>query len=141
MNIKLKEFVRVFQNNSLLHGIERVTLLQKVIAASIAYSAPCYSAKLGDKVSIYRQEVLTPAIKLITEINELFIINTDNVLEDVKLVWEGRFETINSPIYSPKILHFHKSLYEGQPDLSNKYNYWVRLLAPVVEAYYPVKEF
>lgn len=134
--IQINEFLNSFQHDSLLQGVERVTLLQKVVAGSIAYAAPCYVGMPGEMGTYYRNGVLTPAVQIITAINERFIINTDAVLEDVKAVWEGRYEALNLPKYSPKIDTFHKSLVLGNTDLSNKYDYWSSVLTPVLSTYY-----
>lgn len=140
-NLKIKEFIRSFQNNSLLHGVERVTLLQKVTAAAIAYKAPCFNGMPGELGSYFRNSVLSPAISIVTDVNENFIINTDDVLKDVKLIWEGRYEMLNSPVNSTKIASFHNSLIMGQLDISDKYEYWIRQMLPMLNKYFTASEF
>lgn len=134
--IKVKEFIRNFQNNSLLQGVERVVLLQKVVAGAIAYAAPCFNGSIGEMGTHYRNTVLSSSISVITDVNELFIVNTDAIMHDVKLLWEGRYECLNFPEHSTKTEQFHNSLSEGTTDISNKYNYWVRQLTPVVTSYF-----
>lgn len=136
MSIILREFLRDFQKNCLLNGIERVTLLQKVVAGGAAYAAPCYLGSVGESGMYYRNGVLTPAVKYLTEINEMFIINTDAVMADTKLLWEGRYLCLNSPVVNKNLEHFHRSLMNGDIDLTDKYNYWVAKLVPIAEAYF-----
>ena len=121
----MHEFINNYQSKSDLVGVERSLLLQKVISAGVAYSCPVVQGSMDDVNNLYRQMCLPNAIKIVSKVNEQMLVNVDEVLADIQLLWCGRYEQVNSPLSSTKVSDFHKSLTTFATDISVQYEYWV----------------
>lgn len=119
------EITHAFSNNCLQTGKERTMLLEKVLAAAIAYTTPCMAGDMSEMSGHYRTLCKENASRVISSVNEVILINTHNVLENVKKLWCGRYEMINSPIECKAIEEFHASLKQVGCDLDTPYQYWI----------------
>lgn len=119
------EIIHNYRKDCLLQGPQRIKLLQKVVAASAAYSSPCPVGSMTDVNGFYMEMCRHNAIKIVSAINEHILINTDEVMADVELLWKGRFELINSPQDCKAFEKFHGSLSSYGEEVSSSYEYWV----------------
>ena len=119
------EIIHNYRKDCLLQGPQRVKLLQKVVAAAAAYSSPCPVGSMSDINGFYTEMCRFNAIKIISAVNEHILINTDEVLADVELLWKGRFEMINSPQGCKAFEKFHNGLSSYGEEVTTSYEYWV----------------
>jgi hypothetical protein len=123
-NSNMREILHSFQVNSGLVGPNRSTVLEKCLAASIAYSAPCFAGEVGGDMGFYRTLVQGPAMKLISSVNEICLVRTDQVLADVQRLWLARYHAINNPRVGPSTDAFYTDLKAGD-GLTSHYELWV----------------
>lgn len=131
----ISEFIFNYTEKCTLNGGERVHLLQKTIASALAYAAPVYNGDISDSTKYYHEAVLPQSLKFISEFNERFVLDCDCVLHDVRLLWEGRYNTLNDFVYVPNFEQFHRSL-NISSDISSKHEYWMRELMPYVHKHF-----
>lgn len=130
----ISKFIHEFTEHCTLNGGERSLLLQKVVASAIAYAVPVVIATPGEISDSYHKLVLPTAIKFISEINEHYILNTDLVLSDTKLLWDGRYLLLNDTQYVDNFELFNRSL-NVNIDLNTKHKYWTDRLVSIVIGY------
>lgn len=133
--MSINRFIRAYTEQCNYNGGERIHLLQKAIASAVAYSAPMFVGEPGEVDQYYRNGVVEGAIKFISEFNESFILNTDLVLADVRLLWEGRYMTLNDYTYVDSFEKFHRSLCVPS-DITTTHEYWTGKLMQVVAPYF-----
>lgn len=122
----MRELLRNFQNSCIAVGPDRQILLRKLVSAGIAYAVPVPCGE-GEQYRIaYEKVALAPAMKVISEVNEVMLIgNTDEVLSDVRNLWEARYKILNMPIVANKIYDHVEILRAPANDLVETYNHWV----------------
>ena len=123
----MRELLRNFQNNCIAVGPDRSVLLRKLVGAGIAYAVGVPCGSVDEARIAYEKLVLAPAMKVISEVNEIMVIgNTDEVLHDVRTLWEARYMLVNSPLAAVKLYDHVELLRAPANDLIETYNYWVR---------------
>lgn len=80
---------------------------------------------MSDINGFYMELCRMNAIKIVSEVNEHILMNTDEVLADVELIWKGRFELINSPQGCKAFEKFHGSMSQYGEEVASHYEYWV----------------
>ena len=120
------EVIHNYRKNCLLQGPQRIKLLQKVVAAAAAYSSPCPVNSMSDINGFYMEMCRHNAVKIVSAINEEILMNTDEVLADVELLWKGRYELINSPLGCNAFEKFHSSMSSYGEEVTSHYDYWVQ---------------
>lgn len=123
--ITMFEVIHNYRKNCLLQGPQRVKLLQKVVAAAAAYSSPCPVGSMSDVNGFYMELCRHNAIRIVSAVNEHILVNTDEVMADVELLWKGRFELINSPQGCTAFTKFHESMSTYGEEVASHYEYWV----------------
>lgn len=123
----MRELLRNFQSNCIAIGPDRNVLLRKLVAAGIAYAVPVPCGE-GDQYRVaYEKMAMIPAMKVISEVNEVMLLgNTDEVLNDVRTLWETRYKILNTPLVTDKIYDHMELLRPPANDLVETYNHWVR---------------
>lgn len=123
----MRELLRNFQNNCIAVGPDRNVLLRKLVAAGIAYAVPVPCGEGDQHRLAYEKVAMIPAMKVISEVNETMLLgNTDEVLSDVRQLWEARYKVLNTPIAANKIYDHVEILRAPANDLVETYNHWVR---------------
>jgi len=119
------EIITNFQTKSGLVGPSRTKVLQKVLAASIAYTAPCFAGDVKEGTSFYNSMVMGTALTIVSEVNERCLVNTDEVMEDVRTLWMGRYNAINNPIHNENLERFQASLSTIGDGMMPHYELWL----------------
>lgn len=125
--------LRTFQSESILTGKERCLCLQKVVAAAIAYAAPCFNGDMSSAPDYYRTSVQRNGVNLISAINERFIINIDETFNDARALWFGRYALLNLPTDNRNVQAFHDSLKSNGADVKGEYERWVNQFITAVK--------
>lgn len=122
----MRELLRNFQNSCIAVGPDRKVLLRKLVSAGIAYAVPVPCGE-GDQYRMaYEKVAMIPAMKVISEVNEIMVLgNTDEVLADVRALWEERYKILNTPIVAKKLYDHVEILRAPANDLVETYNHWV----------------
>lgn len=123
--IGMRELLHKFQTKSGLVGPNRSQVLEKCLAASLAYTAPCFAGEVNEGMAFYRNLVQGTAMRLISQVNEICIISTDRVLADVERLWMHRYEAINNPIECQHARRFFAEM-EGGENVTGHYELWIR---------------
>lgn len=122
----MRELLRNFQNSCIAVGPDRKVLLRKLVAAGIAYAVPVPCGEGSEYRMAYEKVAMVPAMKVISEVNEVMVLgNTDEVLADVRELWEARYKVLNTPIVANKIYDHVELLRAPANDLIETYNHWV----------------
>lgn len=122
----MRELLRNFQNSCIAVGPDRQILLRKLVSAGIAYAVPVPCGEGEQYRMAYEKVALVPAMKVISEVNEVMLLgNTDEVLSDVRNLWEARYKILNMPIVANKIYDHVEILRAPANDLVETYNHWV----------------
>lgn len=129
----IREIVYNFQSHSGLVGPIRTEVLEKCLAAAIAYSAPCFMSEMSQGLAYYRSTVQGVAMTLISQVNELLIVRADKVLSDVELLWLARYAAINDPLECVAGRRFYSEMASGD-DITSHYELWVRKFQAVMAA-------
>lgn len=93
----MKHLIQEFQRDTVATSINRNLLLERLVAINIAYAAPVPVGELSEGDSYYSNIVIRKAMKVISEVNETIIINTDGALALTRKFWEMRYVVLNSP--------------------------------------------
>lgn len=129
----MREIIRSFQAQCQLTGLERARLLQKLVSASIAYASPCPIGQPSDGLEFYRTVCLPAALHVISDVNELTVIDTQQALTDTNTLYLARFMTLNSPSIDTGKCKFAEGMTNTGFDYSIHYNYWItKFLTAVV---------
>ena len=130
----MREILASYQTNCLLTGLERTRLLQKVISAAVAYSTPCVNGSVDDGLGFYRNLALPIALKVVSEVNERVMLDTQQALTDVQELYLDRYNVLNTPLVPVGKCAFACSLTDSGFDYTQHYNYWApKFLRAVVE--------
>lgn len=129
------EILSNYQNNPNINPAIRTKTLQKLIAAAVAYSAPCPEGSLSDMVPYYNELCKENAYKVVSRVNETILVNSDEVLADIEKVWKGRYELVNSPLACNAIEEFHKEMETFGSDVTSHYNQYVESFLRAVSTY------
>lgn len=130
----MREILASFQTNCLLTGLERARLLQKVVSAACAYATPCVNGAEEDGQGFYRNLALPIALKVISEVNERVMIDTQQALTDTQELYMDRYLVLNTPQVPVGKCAFACSLTDSGFDYTQHYNYWApKFLAAVVQ--------
>jgi hypothetical protein len=122
---KMRELLRNFQSRCTVIGPDRNLVLTKLLSAGIAYATQVPYGELEDMRISYEKCVINPAIKVISEVNEVLVINTEEVLKEVKCLWEARYKVLNTPIATTDVYDHLAVLRSATRDFVEVYNYWV----------------
>lgn len=120
----MRQILRAFQNRTVVTLQDRQELVQYLTAAGIAYSCPVPQGPADNALAEYRRTVMPAAMKVISAVNECFVVNTDWVLNLVRDQWVARYNILNSPIR----FSFEPHLQPSSPfkeALIQEYNNWV----------------
>lgn len=120
----MRQILRAFQNRTVVTLQDRQELVQYLTAAGIAYSCPVPQGPADAALAEYRRTVMPVAMKVISAVNECFVVNTDWVLNLVRDQWVARYNILNSPIR----FSFEPHLEPSSPfkeALIQEYNNWV----------------
>lgn len=120
----MRQILRAFQNRTVVTLQDRQELVQYLTAAGIAYSCPVPQGPADAALAEYRRTVMPAAMKVISAVNECFVVNTDWVLNLVRDQWVARYNILNSPIR----FSFEPHLKPSSPfkeALIQEYNNWV----------------
>lgn len=131
----MREILASYQTNCLLTGLERTRLLQKVVSAACAYAAPCVPGSEADGLGFYRNLTLPIALKVISEVNERVLLDTQQALSDVQELYLDRYLVLNTPKVPVCKCAFQASLTESGFDYTQHYNYWAPKFHVAVLAY------
>ncbi len=120
----MRQILRAFQNRTVVTLQDRQELVQYLTAAGIAYGCPVPQGPADAALAEYRRTVMPVAMKVISAVNECFVVNTDWVLNLVRDQWVARYNILNSPIR----FSFEPHLEPSSPfkeALIQEYNNWV----------------
>ena len=138
VNYNLREVIRQFQRDCAVTGNSRQIVLQKAVAAAIAYSLPVYVGTVDEAGSYYRGPNYDKAITLTSFVNEMAVINTTEVLKYIEVLWTNRYLTLNTPSINLIRNDFYLNL-NDPVNLITLYNYWSeRFLTAIVNDNGPV---
>lgn len=131
----MRDILAAYQTNCLLTGLERTRLLQKVISAACAYAAPCVPGAESDALGFYRNLALPIALKVISEVNERILLDTQQALTDTQELYLDRYLVLNTPRVPTGKCAFQAGLTESGFDYTQNYNYWAPKFQLAVLAY------
>lgn len=120
----MRQILRAFQNKTTVTLKDRTELIQYLVAAGVAYSCPVTQGPVNAGLAEYRATVMPAAMKIISEVNEVFIVNTEWVLNTVRDQWVARYNILNSPIRFSFEPHLNPSS-PFKEALIHEYNNWV----------------
>lgn len=120
----MRQILRAFQNRTVVTLQDRQELVQYLTAAGIAYSCPVPQGPADAALAEYRSTVMPVAMKVISAVNECFVVNTDWVLNLVRDQWVARYNILNSPIRFTFEPHLEPSS-PFKEALIQEYNNWV----------------
>lgn len=128
---QLTETVRKFQREYIGQGPVRARVLQKALAGGLAYAAPVTSGDTAETMQYYRQLCYPHVLEITSRVNELVVINTSEVANDIQNLWSMRYLLLNCPRTDLVSLNFFDTLKAGT-DITNDYNYWSGLFLKAI---------
>ena len=129
----LREVVRNYQSQSGLNGAERSFILERVVAASIAYSTMCPVGPIEEYGTYYNTVVRNAAEEIVSQVNEIQLINTNNVMQLVRNIWDMRYNIVNTPMFVINFVEYKDSMVIcNGSDLTDKYNAWITPFSKVI---------